>query len=108
MDWLNKICNCTIPLCSMDCEDRTSHLGTGVLIKTSENYYLLSARHVFENDLNVIDKTTIKNVVYKKDNDAYPISGKFVCYCEENIDIIVCKLDSYIKDIFVAENLENI
>lgn len=79
----------------MDDYGTPSHIGTGVLIATGQNYYLLSAKHVFEDDSGVLNKTTIKNVVYCKDDNVYTINGRFVYYLdEENIDILICKLES--------------
>lgn len=99
MDFLSIIHKCTIPLCYIDDVGRTFHLGSGVLIKTECSYYLLSARHVFENDKNVLNKKTINNVVYHKDDAVYPIDGDFAFYSvDENIDILVCKLTEYTQE----------
>ena len=100
MECLKQINRCTIPLCFIDVEDKTSHLGTGVLIRTEKNYYLLSARHVFENDENRLNLETIDKVVFCKGYDVYPIIGEFACYpAEENIDIIVCQLENTTKEV---------
>lgn len=100
MEFLPNIYKYTIPLSCMDKEGRKSHLGTGVLIKTKCSYYLLSARHVFENDKKVLNKKTINNVVYHKDDTAYPIDGHFAYYsANENIDILVCKLTEYTREV---------
>lgn len=100
MNLLEDIYQYTIPLSCMDKEGRKSHLGTGVLIKTESNYYLLSARHVFENDKDVLNKKTVNNIVYCKDDTAYPIDGDFAFYsADENIDILVCKLTEYTQEV---------
>lgn len=100
MELLANIHKCTIPLSCMDKEGREAHIGSGVLIKTECNYYLLSARHVFENDKNVLNKKTVNNIVYCKDDTVYPINGVFAYYsADEKIDILVCKLSEYTQGI---------
>lgn len=93
MELLANIYKCTIPLSCMDKEGRKAHIGSGILIKTECNFYLLSARHVFENEKDVLNKKTVNNIVYCKDDIAYPINGVFAYYsADEKIDILVCKL----------------
>lgn len=93
MRLLEIIYKCTIPLSYMEDNGKPSHIGTGVLIATEQNCYLLSATHVFEDDQKVINKATIENVVYCKDDNVYPINGRFAYYLDkENPDILICKL----------------
>jgi hypothetical protein len=94
MEFLEIICRCTIPLCYIDDDEKLYHIGTGVLMKTGLNYYLLSAKHVFEDDKGVLNITTIEKIVYCKDDYVYPIKGRFVYFAdEESIDILICKLE---------------
>lgn len=93
-DLLSTICKCTIPLSHVNDDGETSHIGTGILIKTERNYYLLSAKHVFENKEKTVTPDEIKKIVYCNNNYAYPIRGRYVYIPEDNIDIIICRLES--------------